>query len=332
MLILLATFGITLLVRKEISIYHAIKTGLLTVLVSLIATVPLDSIMWQRFLWPEGEVLIFNTVENKSSEYGISPWYWYFAKALPKGLLLSLLLVPLAFTRIPQILSGFNVSMLNIDVAPFFLPVISFIALYSILPHKEIRFIFVAFPMFNMLAAKTLVECHEAFVQVYLNPPSRDKGTMRLRKMAALCLYLGCVVILFISFIASMAFVQLSKMNYPGGDALATLSQHLKMAQTELDVSKRISIFIDVASAMTGVSLFGQQSLIRNCPSCVFNKEGYEDANHFDSNLGHDYILSETEDVAGYHVLDVAKGFPRFDLSERKIATKDAIFILKRNS
>ena len=48
-----------------------------------------DSFFWQRWLWPEGEVLFFNTVENKSAEWGVSPWWWYFAVAIPKTLTFS---------------------------------------------------------------------------------------------------------------------------------------------------------------------------------------------------------------------------------------------------
>lgn len=45
-------------------------------LASLAITVPIDSLLWQRTLWPEGEVFLFNAVRGKSTQWGVSPWHW----------------------------------------------------------------------------------------------------------------------------------------------------------------------------------------------------------------------------------------------------------------
>ena len=44
---------------------QGLLTGVLALAGSLALTVPLDSWFWGRWLWPEGQVLWFNTAENR---------------------------------------------------------------------------------------------------------------------------------------------------------------------------------------------------------------------------------------------------------------------------
>ena len=78
MLVLLFTVGLCMLIRRQLSITEALGVGVVTGIASLILTVPLDSLLWRRLIWPEFEVWWFNAVENRSNEWGEMVWHWYF--------------------------------------------------------------------------------------------------------------------------------------------------------------------------------------------------------------------------------------------------------------
>jgi alpha-1,6-mannosyltransferase len=303
-LLLVFSAGLSWLICRQLGILQAISIGIKTVLVSLALTVPMDSWFWQQWLWPEGNVLYFNTVLNKSSDYGVSPWYWYLI-AIPKAMLLTGLFMPL---------SVFKPAPLRMDTTwfPYLLPAALFVGLYSCLGHKEMRFLFPILPLLNLASAAGLARIHQ-----WQDGKKQDDVSILSRLV-----YIVCMISLVLSLIVSMVFVAVSHSNYPGGVALDQLVKHaVTTNQTSLKVH------VDVAAAMTGISLFGQRAAQTKI-GIEFDKAGYEYETNDLQQFSH--ILSETIHD-NFHVISTVQGFPRLDFRQGRIATRDAIHVLQRN-
>ncbi|CAI7840522.1 unnamed protein product, partial [Closterium sp. NIES-53] len=229
-LILLAPIGLSLLLTRSIGFFFAVFTCVLTGIASLMLTVSVDSVLWQRFpLWPEGTVLFFNTALNKSSEWGVSSPHWYFTSALPRALLLA---YPLSFLG----------PILDRHMLRFFLPALTFVGLYSFLPHKELRFLFPGLPLFLLSAARALVR-----LQVLLRATGGSSSISRVvgriaRPLTLLALAVSCLL--------SSLFALASYRNYPGGAAAILLQQKVGHEPG--------SVHVDLLPAMTGFSRFTQ--------------------------------------------------------------------------
>ena len=287
----------------RVTLLRTLQLGILALVTILPITVLLDSWFWQRWLWPEAEVMHFNLVLNKSSEWGVQPFLWYFYSVLPRALGPALLLVPPA-------------PVLDLRTIPLLLPSLAFIFLYSFLPHKELRFIIYTFPVLNTAAAVTAARLWRG----------RGKGGRLGRLVGA-----GLLAGLAVSLLLSAVLLTISRQNYPGGAALAALHQ------AERDRPDSAAVHLAGLACQTGVSRWQQER-----QDWSYSKEEglladqLQQFTHLLLEAGSRYslelkpflhthtVLAEVESYAGLR-LNTSR-FPAI-----QIQTKPSLFILKKN-
>ncbi|KAJ6729950.1 MANNOSYLTRANSFERASE [Salix viminalis] len=296
MLLLLCPLALELLLTRSISLCKAIKYCIGPTLLSIGFTIMVDSIMWKKILWPEFEVFWFNSVLNRSSEWGTHSFHWYFTSALPRSLLAAY----------PLFLLG---VLIDRRVLVFVLPVFSFILLYSKLPHKELRFIISSVPMLNLsaaVAANRIYNNRKKTLWKFLNLIMLGLFFIRLDGHFICChKYVLHPNILFFlcSLGCTLVFFLASYDNYPSGNALKDLHQIGHLNNTD-----ELWVHIDTFSAMNGISRFCEN----DSPWRYSKEEGIPLEEFFRRNFT--YLVSEQLDVDGFKCLQHASGFSRVRL------------------
>jgi alpha-1,6-mannosyltransferase len=229
--LLLVTQLLVLLLQSKVSLKTIISAGITSAVVALTISVPIDSYFWQKPLWPELWGFYYNAILGKSTDWGTSPWHAYFTSMLPKLLLnpAILLLVPLAFT-IPST----KTPSLNLT-----LPSLLFIAIYSLQPHKEARFIIYAVPPLTAAAS----------LSAFYIWNRRSKSLLYAFGSLLLFAFIAA------SCLASTSMLLISSLNYPGGEALTSLHAILQRTPNQ---PGNITVHMDVLPCMTGVTRFLQ--------------------------------------------------------------------------
>ncbi|CAM8926533.1 unnamed protein product [Rhodiola kirilowii] len=271
MLLLLGPLGLELLLTRSIRVWESIKYCSAAAFLSIGLTTLFDSIMWRRLLWPEFEVFLFNSVMNRSSEWGTHPFHWYFTSVLPRSLLAA---YPLCVLGV----------LFDRRIRLYVLPVFSFVLLYSKLPHKELRFIISSVPIFNLSAAI-------AAARIYNNR----------RKPLWMQLWLAIIGLCIISLGCSAVFFLASYHNYPSGYALDKLHKTGFIANN----ADELYVHIDTYSAMNGISRFCEKDF----PWRYSKEEGIQLTDYVKRNFT--YLIIEHPQINGFKCLFSVDGFSR---------------------
>ncbi|XP_041969114.1 dol-P-Man:Man(7)GlcNAc(2)-PP-Dol alpha-1,6-mannosyltransferase [Aricia agestis] len=298
-------FGLFLIIDlhfKKITLTELLKIVVPAGVGLVAVTVLIDSMFWGRLLWPEAEVFWFNTILNKSSEWGTSPFLWYFYSALPRGLGPSMVLIPMGL-------------YLERRLIPIVAPALTFILIFSFLPHKELRFIIYVFPLLNMASAAA---CSYLYVR---------RGKAPVFEL----LFWGAMTIIICNVIFSVTLVLVAMTNYPGGMAITKFHKIMKNEPF-------VNVHICNLAAQTGVTRFTQIH-----DHWIYSKN--ESLNTEDL-LHYTHLLIEAKSkysptiksfTQTHRILDSTESFHQIAVNYKlfppiKIRTKPAVFILEKNN
>ena len=256
-----------LLILPRISLQQIVPAGLECAVIALGISIPIDSYFWQKPLWPELWGFYYNAIQGNAAEWGTSPYTYYFTNVLARLLinpLITALLIPVSL-MFPET---------QRQCRDLVVPSALFLAIYSLQPHKESRFIIYVVPPLTAAA-------------------SSGASYIWTRRAKAILYEITSGAIIFsivASFAGSTLMLLISSLNYPGGEAITSVRHIISQTQWPEGHSKweRLYVHMDVLSCMTGVTRFQEiptmlaeakeLPIIDGVPThIVFNKEENEE-------------------------------------------------------
>lgn len=188
-----------------------------------------------------------------------------------------------------------------------------FVSIYSLLPHKELRFVLPATPLFNACAAVAVDRCvfqallpgasvgkkTDGDASHATSATRRMKGAVRLTRVLPALAVFGLWAL---SVAAHAVFAIAARKNYPGGVAFA----RLHATDREGRGFDPGSVHVDAAAAMTGVSRFGESADVGS--GWVYSKEEGLAPSEL-ALRGFKYLVCGSASVPGYEVIEAVEGF-----------------------
>ncbi|XP_018333454.1 GPI mannosyltransferase 3 isoform X1 [Agrilus planipennis] len=107
----------------------------------LLLSIAIDSVLHGSFIITSFEFLKFNIIKDIATFYGVHPWYWYLSSGLPTLLGIQIFPFILAVVHILRNRYIYPKELILLACIVFT------VGVYSILPHKEFRFILPLLPI-----------------------------------------------------------------------------------------------------------------------------------------------------------------------------------------
>ncbi|KAK3247557.1 hypothetical protein CYMTET_42947 [Cymbomonas tetramitiformis] len=131
-------------------------------LASLGLMTAIDSLFYGRLVFVPWNFIKFNVLEGGASHYGSHPWHWYFTQGYPV----------ITFTLLPVAALGVACAPRRRHLAGLILWAL---AVYSVIPHKEFRFILPVLPLTMLYAGVGLAHFQGKLAQKEAEDSAREE-------------------------------------------------------------------------------------------------------------------------------------------------------------